>query len=81
MAGVFDNGSLSFYLDGALKATATATASTVKTVASTPFKLAGFNSSNAYVFNGDIAQVRLYSAKALTAQEVAQNYNAQRGQF
>ena len=46
----------------------------------TTFRIGADTRNGATVTNGDISAVRMYS-QALTAAEVAQNYNAQKSRF
>ena len=41
----------------------------------------GLNRSAVYYYDGNISVVRIYKNKALTAEEVAQNFNALRGRY
>ena len=65
------------YLDGSLNTTGTLTAN----LNSTAQLRIGRNRNGNHYFDGDIATIRIYKNKALTAAEVEQHYNATKGRY
>jgi hypothetical protein len=85
--GTFDGTYLKLYVNGVLRTTSSPTGTnTVKTYSAQPFSIASFGSnianqgSELYSSPASIGNVKLYN-RALTATEVSQNYNAQKGRF
>ena len=84
LVGTFFSGSVKFYKDGVLEGVNEDWASAysyAKTVDTLSFKIADFNETTYFGAKANIAQIRMYSGKALTASEVLQNYNATKGRF
>ena len=76
--GTYDKNNVKVYIDGVL---ATTTAETKTLYNSTAdLYLGTINTSAQYLLNGNIAQVSIYN-RALSASEVAQNYNATKGRY
>jgi hypothetical protein len=79
--GTFDGLNTRIYLNGQYKGiSANSTSPTVKTVASQPIGLASFGDTFQYNTNCNISLAQIYN-RALSASEVAQNYNAQKSRF
>ena len=76
LCGTYDGSNIRLYLNGTLVATQALTG-TLGTGGIT--RISGYDNNNE-TWNGNIAQVSVYN-KALTATEVAQNFNALRGRF
>ena len=72
-------GKFQFYVNGEIVNNTTVSSADGATAA-TPFRLGRDSRTGTTVLNGKIGCTRLYS-KALTAAEVLQNFNAQRGRF
>ena len=72
----YDGSQTKFYLDGTLEQTVNKTGSLNNGSAAA----LTIGDGDAYVFGGDISLVRVYN-KALSAAEVAQNFNALRGRY
>lgn len=72
----FNNGAAVFYKNGAVEASATIAVSVDSSFTSLGI---GVNTSN--TINGRVANLKIYSNKALSASEVLQNYNATRTRF
>jgi hypothetical protein len=81
MVGVFDSGSHKLYVNGEEEYDGTTPFTEVRTN-NTKFTLASIaaNVLN-YTCNCEIASIRMYSSKALSASEVLQNYNALKSRF
>jgi hypothetical protein len=81
LLGTFDGSYVRVYLNGMFKVISSLSSSpTIKTVSSQPIALASFGSSFQYNTNCNIAATQIYN-RALSAQEVAQNYNATKTRF
>ena len=81
LVGTFDNGSHKLYVNTSEEYSGTTTFTEVRTN-NTKFTLASIGSNVLnYTCNCEISSIRLYSSKALTPQEVTQNYNALKGRF
>jgi hypothetical protein len=79
--GTFDGLNTRIYLNGQYKNISTnSTSPTIKTVASQPIALASFGSSFQLNTNCSISLAQIYN-RALSAQEVQQNYNALKSRF
>jgi hypothetical protein len=85
--GTFDGTYLKLYVNGVLRITSTPTGTnTVKTYSTQPISIASFGSKIAnqgnelYSSPANIGNAKLYN-RALSAAEVAQNFNAQRQRF
>jgi hypothetical protein len=75
---------LLFYIDSVLISTSTFTnwGSIDGTFGGTPMQLGALNTAPAiWYYNGKIGSVKVYKNKALSAQEVLQNYNATKSRF
>lgn len=77
LLGTFTSGSQNFYLNGALKTTGTNTGTLATGQTGVTVGAAGGGS---YPYTCSVAVARIYN-RALTAAEVAQNFNALRGRF
>jgi len=76
LCGTYDGSNIRLYLNGNLVATKSLTG----TISNTGItRISGYD-NNAEVWNGNIAQVSIYN-RALSASEVLQNYNANKGRF
>ena len=67
------------YVDGVLKVTDT-TSVTFDDIAG-PMYVANYAAGDPHEFQGDMGPLRIYKGRALSAAEVTQNYNAQKGRF
>jgi hypothetical protein len=76
--GTYTAGSIKMYIDGALFATSTASSGNGNIIYSNGYLNLGYIDGE--TFNGNIAQVQIYN-RALTQQEVLQNYNATKSRF
>jgi hypothetical protein len=72
-------GKFQFYVNGELDTEPTVSSADIATVA-TPFRLGRDTRDGTTCLNGKIGNVKLYS-KALTAEEIAQNFNATKDRF
>ena len=76
LCGTYDGSNIRLYLNGNLVATQSLTG----TISNTGItRISGYD-NNAEVWDGNIAQVSIYN-RALSASEVLQNYNANKGRF
>jgi hypothetical protein len=75
-----DNNTILFYINGVLDRTLTGITGSISNVRGGSVAQIGGYSSSGYKFNGRLSNVRLYN-RALSATEVLQNYNAQKGRF
>jgi len=75
----YDGANLKLYENGILRQTGSSFTSNVSNSA-TNLEIGRGSGVNNYVWNGNIAQVSIYN-KALSANEVQQNYNALKGRF
>ena len=75
--GTYDGSALKLYLNGALVGTAT---TTVSIVYSDSYPLLIGYYANAFATNMNVGSLKLYN-RALTAQEILQNYNATKGRY
>jgi hypothetical protein len=66
---------VAFYMGGIGYTVRSANAGTVTSISNSVNLRIGRDEANEYIFNGNIAQVQIYN-RALSAQEVLQNYNA-----
>ena len=81
IVGTFDNGVGKLYVDGVLENTATKTApADLSSESSVIFGIGRDPSSTSRIFSGEIAIGTVYN-RALTASEISQNFNAQRGRY
>lgn len=71
---------VAFYMGGIGYTVRSANAGTVTSISNSVNLRIGRDEANEYIFNGNIAQVQIYN-RALSAQEVLQNYNATRKRF
>jgi hypothetical protein len=79
--GTFDGLNTKIYLNGQYKGiSANSTSPTIKTVASQPIALASFGATFSFNTSCSISLAQIYN-KALSAQEVQQNYNALKSRF
>jgi hypothetical protein len=73
------SGTITIYMNGV------ASGSVSNSYSSRPLNLIGAiaqgGAPNFYFFSGYISNLRIYKGKALTAEEVEQNYNALKGRF
>jgi hypothetical protein len=76
MVGVYDGTNASMYINGVL--VSGPTAKTWNTVASN--SQVGRQTNGGEYWNGNVAQVQIYN-RALTAQEISQNYNALKSRY
>ena len=77
---VWDGSLLSFYVNGSLDSTKSASVATPKNSTTIMRIGGGANSGSGYYFNGSVSSVLLYQ-KALTADEVRQNYLATKERY
>jgi hypothetical protein len=77
-AATYDQSNVKVYIDGALITTRAETKTLYNSTAD--FYLGAINTSSQYPLNGNIAQVSIYN-RALTAQEIQQNFNATKLRF
>jgi hypothetical protein len=77
-AGTYDQSNVKVYIDGALITTRAETKTVYNSTAD--FYIGAINTSSQFPLNGNISQVSIYN-RALTAEEVQQNYNALKGRF
>ena len=81
LVGTNSGTNCSFYIDGILNTTYTQSDSAANCGLTTMFKIGRFYQSNDnYYLQGNIAIVKYYN-RALTPQEIKQNFNATRGRF
>jgi hypothetical protein len=81
VVGTFISGDRRTYINGILRTSDAQTGIiTTNTNGMSIGVYGGFNGGRGYFYNGNIAIVRVYN-KALSASEVAQNYNAQKSRF
>ena len=78
VAASFDNGSIKLYVNGVLESSATSVNTSVKTNTNSSLDIGRFGTT--YYSFGRRGLVHLYN-RALTAQEVLQNYNATKGRY
>jgi hypothetical protein len=79
--GTFDGLNTKIYLNGQYKGiSSNSTTPTIKTVASQPIALASFGATFEYNTNCNISLAQIYN-RALSAQEVLQNYEGQKSRF
>jgi hypothetical protein len=76
--GTYDGANLKIYENGILRSTGTSFTANVSN-SSTNLQV-GRGGGSDYEWNGNIAQVSIYN-RALTAQEIQQNYNALKGRY
>jgi len=79
---VFDTDSSKGYLNGSLgnSNTISLTSAIATNDTTNNMHIGSFNDSSGGYLNGDVAQVKIYN-KALTADEILQNYNALKNRF
>ena len=81
IAGTFTSGARRIYVNGVLVASDAQTGTiATNTNGSSIGVYGGFNGSRGYYYNGNIGTVKVYN-RALSATEIAQNYNAQKSRF
>jgi hypothetical protein len=78
IVGTYDKVNRKLYINGALKDTDAYTAAI--TTSALPVEIGRYNQSSATAYDEDIALPRIYN-RALTATEVARNYNADKSKF
>jgi hypothetical protein len=78
IVGIYDGAKVIMYKDGILQSNSTAITGNITNTATNV--LIGTYQSTSDYFNGNIAQTQIYN-RALSAQEVAQNYNALKSRF
>ena len=76
----FETNSITTYLNGSVNATDSATLDTISVDSSNNMEIGGRNDTTNGHFNGSIALVQIYE-KALSNNEVLQNYNALKNRF
>ena len=76
--GTYDGSNVRVYLNGVLQITRAETRTKISTTAN--LYLGAINTSTLYPFNGNIPSAQIYN-RALTAQEIQQNYNALKSRF
>ena len=76
LCGTYDGSNIKLYLNGNLVATQSLTGTILNTGIT---RISGYD-NNTEVWDGSISQVFIYN-RALTASEVLQNYNANKGRF
>ncbi len=76
----FETNSITTYLDGAVNATHSATLDTISVDSSNDMEIGGRNDTTDGHLDGSIALVQIYE-KALSNDEVLQNYNALKNRF
>ena len=76
-AVVRDGSTITYYIDGVSRGSETFSG----TLSSGTTLGIGKYSSGSYHINGNLSNVRIYSGKGLTADEVQQNYNALKGRY
>jgi hypothetical protein len=64
-----------FYVDGVVYSFTTQSGGTISSISNAVNVRVGRDEINEYIFQGNISQVQIYN-RALTAQEILQNYNA-----
>ena len=81
IVGTYTSGSRIVYLNGVAKNSDTRTGTiNVNTGGMSIGTYGGYSGSHSYYYNGNIAIVKVYN-KALSADEILQNYNALKGRF
>lgn len=82
MCVVYDTNSSKGYLNGSLASSPAInlTSATATNDTTNNMHIGSFNDSSGGYLNGDVAQVKIYN-KALTADEILQNYNALKNRF
>jgi hypothetical protein len=69
-----------FYVDGVVYSFTTQSGGTISSISNAVNVRVGRDEINEYIFQGNISQVSIYN-RALTAQEILQNYNATKGRY
>jgi hypothetical protein len=77
IVATYDGSQTQLFINGSLVSTSTGKSGTIT---GTDNILLGKSNSNEYYLNGNIASIQLYN-RALSAQEVLQNYNATKSRF
>lgn len=81
LVGSFDGLNSKIYVNGVFKSSSSNSSSpTIKTVASQPIAIASFGSIFQYNTNCSILSTKIYN-RALSQQEITQNYNATKSRF
>lgn len=83
LVGTFSAGVKRLYLNGILKSTMNDTSYTTISTNTGGMSIGaygGYSGSHSYYYNGNIAIVKVYN-KTLSADDIAQNYNALKGRF
>jgi hypothetical protein len=79
LTATYDGTTLKLYRDGIQDANSTASSGAIASYA-TPLQIGRWGTQGSQYFNGNISQVSMYN-RALTAQEILQNYNATKGRY
>jgi len=69
-----------FYVDGVVYSFTTQSGGTISSISNAVNVRVGRDEINEYIFQGNISQVQLYN-RALSTQEILQNYNATKGRY
>ncbi len=81
VVGTFTSGARRLYINGVLVNSDTQSGTITTNANGMSIGVyGGFNGSRGYYYNGNIASVKVYN-RALTASEIQQNFNANRGRF
>jgi hypothetical protein len=80
IVATFDGTNKRIYVNGVLRATSANLTGTVTQNSTGPAFVGAYGNFGGYFFNGRIAQTRVYN-RALSSDEIKQNFNAQRGRF
>ena len=81
IVGTFTSGNRKIYVNGALATSDTQTGTIATNTNGMSIGVyGGFNGARGYYYNGSIAIVKVYN-RALSADEITQNYNAQKSRF
>ena len=81
IVGTFTSGNRRTYVNGALATSDAQTGSIATNAGGMSIGVyGGFNGARGYYYNGSIASVKIYN-RALSATEIAQNYNATKSRF
>jgi hypothetical protein len=74
------NTTMIIYINGVLAISATYSGISITSTSTSIFTIGGRFAGDIYPFNGKVSQVSIYN-RALSASEILQNYNAQKGRF
>jgi hypothetical protein len=74
------NTTMIIYINGVLAISATFSGISITSTSTSIFTIGGRFAGDIYPFNGKVSQVSIYN-RALSASEILQNYNAQKGRF